>query len=57
MMMTYSKSVAEELERKRKTENISLAIETIARTDGLLMGGEGKEETGNDFRVWGLSNW
>ena len=52
-MMTYSKVVAEELERK----TMFLEIETVELADGLLMEGKGKEETENDFQVWGWSNW
>lgn len=52
-MMTYSKAVAEELERK----TMFLETETIELADGLLMGGKRKEEIENDFQVWGWSDW
>ena len=51
--MTYSKVVAEELERK----TMFLETETIELADGLLMGGKRKEEIENDFQVLGWGDW
>ena len=52
-MMTYSKVVAEDLERK----TMFLETETIELADGLLVGGKRKEEIENDFQVWGWCDW
>lgn len=48
VMMTYSKVVAEELERKTKTQNIVSEIE-IELAEELLRGEEGKDEIEHDF--------
>lgn len=41
----------------KNTQNTFLEIETIELADGLLIGGEGKEEPENDSQVWGSSHW